>query len=111
MAGGEKARVAYDQIAAAITDGHRVVASKMFGMPTLKVGGKAFAGLFGESMTFKLSAAELEQARKLPGAASFDPAGMGRPMKDWVRVGLEGNSHWLGLAEKALKHVGATAPR
>src|SRR4029077_2206870 len=56
----------YDSIAAEITDGHQVVASKMFGMPTLKVGGKAFAGLFGESMSFKLGGDELAAANRLP---------------------------------------------
>ena len=106
---GVSAQQTYDEIAAAITDGHRVVASKMFGMPTLKVGGKAFAGLYQDAMTFKLGPADLEPARRLPGAASFDPAGMGRPMKEWVMIGLEGRSQWRGLAEKALKHVGARA--
>ncbi|HLQ62903.1 MAG TPA: hypothetical protein VK131_13670 [Candidatus Acidoferrales bacterium] len=110
MAGGS-AQAAYDEIAAQITDGHRVVAAKMFGMPTLKVGGKAFAGLFRDSMTFKLAPADLEAARRLPGAGIFDPAGMGRPMREWVRIGLQDRTHWRSLAEKALKHVGATAPR
>ena len=68
----------YDAIAAEITDGHEIVASKLFGMPTLKVRGKAFAGLFGEAMSFKLSPPDLEAALRLPGAGSFDPSGMGR---------------------------------
>ena len=62
------ARETYDRIAAEITDGHEVIASQMFGMPVLKVRGKAFAGLHrGEVMTFKLPAPELESAKLLPG--------------------------------------------
>lgn len=99
----------YDSIAAEITDGHQVVASKMFGMPTLKVGGKAFAGLFGESMSFKLGGVELAAANRLPGAGPFDPSGMGRAMGGWVLVKGEGAEHWLGLAEQALAHVRSLA--
>jgi hypothetical protein len=101
----------YDAIAAEITDGHEIVASKLFGMPTLKVRGKAFAGLFGEAMSFKLSPADLEAALRVPGAGTFDPSGMGRPMGGWAMVTTEGRSHWRGLAEQALRFVSDTAPR
>jgi hypothetical protein len=105
------AREEYDRVAAEITDGHEIVASKMFGMPTLKVRGKAFAGFFAESMAFKLAPADLEAARRLSGAGSFDPSGMGRPMGGWVRVTIEGQASWLKLAEQALRFVGETAAR
>ena len=101
----------YDAIGAAITDGHEIVASKLFGMPTLKVRGKAFAGLYGEAMSFKLSPADLEAAMRLPGAGSFDPSGMGRPMGGWALVSLEGRTHWRALSEQALRFVSETAPR
>jgi hypothetical protein len=101
----------YDAIAAEITDGHEIVASKLFGMPTLKVRGKAFAGLFGEAMSFKLAPADLEVALRLPGAGSFDPSGMGRPMGGWAMVTAEGRAHWRGLSEQALRFVSETAPR
>jgi hypothetical protein len=101
----------YDAIAAEITDGHEIVASKLFGMPTLKVRGKAFAGLFGEAMSFKLSPADLEAANRLPGAGTFDPSGMGRPMGGWVMVTAAGRGHWRQLAEQALGFVSATAPK
>jgi hypothetical protein len=101
----------YDAIAAEITDGHEIVASKLFGMPTLKVRGKAFAGLYGESMSFKLAPADLEAAMRLPGAGSFDPSRMGRPMGGWVMVTGEGREHWRRLAEQALGFVSETAPR
>ena len=99
----------YDGIAAEITDGNEIVASKLFGMPTLKVRGKAFAGLFGEAMSFKLSPADLQAAGKLPGAGSFDPSGMGRPMGGWVMVTTAGRRHWHELAEQALRYVSETA--
>jgi hypothetical protein len=95
----------YDSIAAEITDGHEVVASKMFGMPTLKVRGKAFAGLFGEAMSFKLGPDDLEKAMKLPGAGVFDPSGMGRAMGGWVLVQQTGQDSWLQLSEQALAYV------
>jgi hypothetical protein len=101
----------YDAIAAEITDGHEIVASKLFGMPTLKVRGKAFAGLFGEAMSFKLSPADLEAANRLEGAGTFDPSGMGRPMGGWVMVTAEGRGHWRRLAEQALRFVSETAPK
>jgi hypothetical protein len=101
----------YAAVAAEITDGHEIVASKLFGMPTLKVRGKAFAGLFGESMSFKLAPTDLEAAMRLPGAGSFDPSGMGRPMGGWVMVTIAGRAHWRQLAEQALRFVSATAPR
>ena len=101
----------YEGIAAEITDGHEIVASKLFGMPTLKVRGKAFAGLFGEAMSFKLSPSDLEAANRIPGAGSFDPSGMGRPMGGWVMVTAEGREHWRKLAEQALRFVSETASR
>ncbi len=101
----------YETIAAEITDGHEIVASKLFGMPTLKVRGKAFAGLFGEAMTFKLPPAGLDAALSLPGAGTFDPSGMGRPMGGWVKVTVEGRGHWGKLAEQALRYVSEIAPK
>jgi hypothetical protein len=103
------AKESYDSIAAEITDGQEVVASKMFGMPTLKVRGKAFAGLFGDSMSFKLRPDDLEQAMKLPGAGPFDPSGMGRAMGGWVLVKPAGQDSWLQLAERALAYVSTIA--
>jgi hypothetical protein len=101
----------YDGIAAEITDGHEIVASKLFGMPTLKVRGKAFAGLYGEAMTFKLSPDDLAAAMKLPGAGTFDPSGMGRPMGGWLMVTAKGRGHWRELADQALRHVSETAAK
>ena len=104
------ARDTYDRIAAEITDGHEVIASQMFGMPVLKVRGKAFAGLHrGEVMTFKLPAPELESAKLLPGGGPFEPMA-GRPMGGWVQVSTAGEAHWRSLTEQALAYVASIAP-
>ena len=47
-------RERYDAIAQSLVAGGSAEASRMFGMPTLKKGGKAFAGYYSGSMTFKL---------------------------------------------------------
>lgn len=85
--------------------------SKMFGMPSIKVNGKAFACLNGDSMIFKLTDApqagrsgELSMALALEGAKLFDPMG-GRPMKEWASVPVNQADHWQELAEVALDYV------
>lgn len=103
------ARETYDKLAAAITDGHEVVASQMFGMPVLKVRGKAFAGLHGENMTFKLPSTEFQAALKLPGGGPFEPM-PGRAMGGWVQVSTASEKQWQGLAEQSLKFVSSITP-
>lgn len=98
----------YEAIAAALA-GSGAVSARMFGMPTLKVGGKAFAGYGDGYMTFKLAGAEHARALALPGAALFDPSGRGRPMKEWVEVPAVASGEWEALARAALAYVGATA--
>ena len=84
-----------------------VVLSQMFGMPTLKAGGKAFAGLAGDEMVFKLTGDVHARAMKLKGAHLFDPSGMNRPMKEWVQVPASSHKEWKELAEAALSYVSA----
>jgi hypothetical protein len=59
-------------------------AGKMFGMPCLKIGGKAFAGTYDKELVFKLTGDAHAEALALPNAHLFDPSDMGRPMKEWV---------------------------
>jgi hypothetical protein len=80
---------------------------KLMGMPTLYVAGKAFAGLFGDAMVFKLEGGAHAAALALTGAALFDPSGMGRPMKAWVQVPLEHASTWTGFAGSGARGVAA----
>ena len=77
--------------------------TQMMGMPSLKRNGKLFAGLWKDSMAFKLpDEAAREQALSLDGAALFDPGGRGRPFKEWVAVPPAHVDRWRGLAEQAL---------
>src|SRR6185369_13159956 len=66
----------FDTIAKALAV-RGAVSGAMFGMPTLKAGPKAFAGIFGDSLVFKLSGQAHADACKLKGAKAFDPSGMG----------------------------------
>jgi hypothetical protein len=85
--------------------------SQMFGMPTIKVGGKAFAGVPGRGgMVFKLSPDEVRVTLKLKGTDLFDP-GMGRPMREWVVVPASQSRRWRALAKVSLDYVAAAAAR
>ena len=94
----------YEQVAARLA-AHGVAASSMFGMPTLKLDGKAIAGLYGDAMNFKLPPDALAEALRLEGAHLFDPSGMGRPMKAWVVVPVALAYEWERLAEAALAAI------
>ena len=99
----EAARSEYGRIAAAVATHHEVTSGQMMGMPMLYSGGKAFAGLFGDAMVFKLAGAAHEAALARPGASLFDPSGRGRPMKAWVRIPIEDAAEWQRLADEAIE--------
>ncbi|MGW7684854.1 hypothetical protein ACWGID_29205 [Kribbella sp. NPDC054772] len=99
----ERAIAEYDAVAAGL-ESAGVVRGSMFGMPCLKVGKKVLAGMFGDAMTFKLPPAAREQALALPGVEQFDP-GMGRPMKEWVKIPLAQSAVWPDYAADALEYV------
>lgn len=98
----EAAQGEYDRIAARLMMEAGAKSGQMMGMPTLFSAGKAFAGLFGDAMVFKLAGHAHGEARGLPGATLFDPSGRGRPMKDWVQVPLTDAAEWPSLATQAL---------
>lgn len=81
--------------------------SAMFGMPTMKADGKAFTGIFGDALVFKLNGAVHASALALEGAVLFDPSGMGRAMKEWVVVPKAHAKKWAELAASALAYVNA----
>lgn len=85
-----------------------VTAGQMMGPPTLSFGGKAFAGLFGAAMVFKLNREAHVTALAEPGATPFDPSGRGRPMKAWVQVPIEDSAVWPRLADQALAALRTT---
>ncbi len=74
-------------------------------MPALKFNGKAFGGLFGDSVVFKLEGDAHAKAVKLKGAVLFDPSGMGRPMKAWVVLPSAHSKGWNELATEALSSL------
>lgn len=95
----------YEQVASQLA-ALGVRASSMFGMPTLKLDGKAVAGLYGDAMTFKLGSEALAEALRLEGAHLFDPSGRGRPMKAWVVVPVAHAGEWERLAGLAVASTG-----
>jgi hypothetical protein len=99
----DEAVAAYDAVAAGL-EGAGVVRGSMFGMPCLKVGKKVLAGMYGDAMTFKLPPEPREKALAVPGAEQFDP-GMGRPMKEWVKIPLDQAAVWPDYAAEALEYV------
>jgi hypothetical protein len=96
----------YERLAGRLVTRPGVTAGKMFGMPTLKIGSKAFAGSVDEDMVFKLSGKAHAQALGIPGAHLFDPMG-GRPMKEWVVVPARQSVHWAKLADAAMEYCSA----
>ena len=82
-----------------------VTNSKMFGMPSGKIKGKAFAGYFHDEMVFKLYGKSHTRALALAGSHLFDPGEMGRPMKQWVQVPFAHADQWEDLAADALEYV------
>ncbi|WP_449374043.1 hypothetical protein [Arthrobacter psychrolactophilus] len=97
---------AFDALAADMA-GLGVTVGKMFGATSLMVGSKAIGCLQGEGVAFKLGRESTAHATALalPGAALFDPSGMGRPFKDWVVVPLADAERWADLGEAAIEAV------
>ncbi|MBD0381423.1 hypothetical protein [Paenibacillus sedimenti] len=91
----------YQEISDELKVTDEVQSSKMFGMPCLKIRGKAFAGFYQEHMIFKLRGNPLTETLALEGAKLFDPMG-GRPMKEWVQLSYGHAGNWLDLAKQAL---------
>jgi len=84
-----------------------VVKASMFGMPGIKRrGGKAFCGLYGDDMIFKLAGEDHEPALGLKSAHPFEPMA-GRPMKAWVQVPPEHESEYAVLARAAEASLGS----
>lgn len=86
----------FEQMGASMV-GQGVMSGKMFGMPIHKARGKAFAGLWGDAMVFKLIGEDHAAALALEGAEPFDPSGTGRAMKEWVVVPADHGESWPDL--------------
>jgi len=98
----------YGEVVQALLSDPRVAEGNMFGMPTLKVGGKAFAGLWKKQLVVKIGVLRVQELLKAKAGRQFDPSGMGRPMKEWIAIKEpESNAkkRWLELAEEAKAFV------
>src|SRR5450756_3190477 len=97
----EAGRVRFDAVVEELKNELDIVGTSMFGMPSMKRrDGKAFAGLYGDDMVFKLEGEAHAGAWALEGAHLFEPM-VGRPMKAWVQVPPTHESQWAELARKA----------
>ena len=97
----EDGRARFDALVDELKNELDIVGASMFGMPSIKRrGGKAFAGLYGDDMVFKLAGDTHATALALEGAHLFEPMA-GRPMKVWVQVPPTHETQWADLARKA----------
>lgn len=97
----EARRERFDALVGELKNEMDILGASMFGMPSIKRrGGKAFAGLYGEDMVFKLDGEEHAAALALEGSHLFEPM-EGRPMKAWVQVPPTHETQWADLARKA----------
>jgi hypothetical protein len=99
----------YREVVEALLSDPRVTEANMFGMPALKVGGKAFAGLWEKQLIVKVGAPRTQELLKAKAGGSFDPSGRGRPMKEWIAIkepAAQAKKKWLTLAEEAQAFVG-----
>jgi hypothetical protein len=97
----EAGRARFAVVVEELTNELDVVRASMFGMPSVKRrDGKAFAGLYGDDMVFKLEGDAHAKALALEGAHLFEPMA-GRPMKAWVQVPPTHETQWAELARKA----------
>jgi hypothetical protein len=98
----DSAQVAYRRVVDELRADPAVLETKMMGMPSLKAGGKLFAGLRAESLLVKLGADRVSALIEAGRGEPFDPSGRGRPMKDWMTAALP-DDDWLALAQEALQ--------
>ena len=103
----EVGRARFDRLVDELENELDIVGTSMFGMPSIKRrDGKAFAGLYGEDMVFKLEGEAHAAALALEGSRLFEPMA-GRPMKAWVQVPPSHETQWADLARKAEVGLGS----
>ena len=105
MATGKGSTPAYEALAdSVIARNGDVARSTMFGMPCLKVAGKACLGSYAAGVVFKLPPSHRDLALGLAGAELFDPSGK-RPMKEWVVVPPAHERSWDDFADAAVSYA------
>jgi hypothetical protein len=98
----------YSAVVQAMLTDPRVTEAKMFGMPVLKVGGKVFAGLWKKQIAVKIGVERVQELLKAKAGKSFDPSGLGRPMKEWITIKepeTSAKTKWIASAEEAKAFV------
>lgn len=95
----------YSAVVSALLGDPKVTESQMFGMPCVKIGGKAFAGLWKNNLVVKIGAPRVDQLLKSKAGRQFDPSGMKRPMKEWVMIKPASSKQWIELAGEAKQFV------
>ena len=98
------ADVTYDAVVHELTADPAVVETKMMGMPSLKCGGKLFAGGRRDGLLVKIGRERVAELIAAESASPFDPSGRGRPMKDWAVI-APGAGDWVALAEEAKRYA------
>ncbi len=84
---------------------HGVMPGKMFGVPSLKAGGKLLCSVWGDDLAVKLPPDVLEPTLALAGVEHFEPMA-GRAMKEWAQVPFAHEAGWSDLVAAALGYVG-----
>ena len=98
----------YSAVVQSLLSDPRVTEANMFGMPGVRIGGKAFAGLWNNYLAVKIGAPRVQELLKSKAGQQFDPSGMGRPMKEWIAIkepAVNAKKKWLALAEEAKAFV------
>ena len=100
----------YELIGLTLSKEHGTTMSKMFGVPCLKFGKKAFALFFKDEMVFKLGKEDVAylMAEEYSKATIWDPSGQNKPMTGWLQVPGDYGDDWEGLTRHALEFVKAT---
>ena len=81
-----------------------VIRGKMFGVPSLKAGGKVLCSAWNDELVVKLPPSTLAEALALSGAEHFEPMA-GRAMKEWAQVPYSHRKRWPTFVEASLAYV------
>ena len=81
-----------------------VTRGKMFGVPSLKAGGKVLCSAWNDELVVKLPPSMLAEALALSGAEHFEPMA-GRAMKEWAQVPYSHRKRWPGFVRASLVYV------
>ncbi|MGP8075227.1 MAG: TfoX/Sxy family protein [Thermoplasmata archaeon] len=90
-----------------------VVTKKLFGQPAAFMNGNLFFGVFGEKLFVRLSEADRESARRLPGFVNFEPM-PGRAMSEYFvlpKTVLESPSRSREWVRRSFRYAAGLPPK